>query len=119
MVQLCNERIGRHLVMPEEHLATAANYARSYAASNPHGLRRELYVCDAVNGDYEALKLWMNDMAYGRAVDEFLEVPQRGSVPKTLCLGDVRKSRLEWLRKTQGNATMESIPTLSARGKQL
>merc|ERR1740121_1358659 len=58
-------------------------------------------------------------MAYGRAVDEFLEVPQRGSVPKTLCLGDVRKSRLEYLRKTQGNETMESVPTLSARGKQL
>jgi len=119
MVQLCHERIGRHLVMPEEHLATVANYARGYAASNPHGLRRELYVCDAVNGDYEALKLWMGDMAYGRAVDEFLEAPQRGSVPKTLCLGDVRKSRLEWLRKKQGNETLQSIPTLSARGKHL
>lgn len=36
-----------------------------------------------------------------------------------LCLGDVWASRLEALRKQQGNQTLKEVSTLSARGKQL
>lgn len=72
LVQLCREQIGRQLVMPVEHRVAVANYARGYSASNPHRLRRELYMIDVLNGDYESLKLWMSGMAYGRAVDEFV-----------------------------------------------
>jgi len=120
LVQLCRERIGRHLVMPAEHLMAAAHYARGYATSNPQGLGKEEYMFDAVNGDYEALKVWMSDLAYSAAVDEFCQVPSHhGTLPKVLCLGDALSSKLELLRKKQGNQTLQAVPVLSARGRQL
>lgn len=120
LVQLCRERVGRHLVMPEEHLAAVASYARGYALGNPHRLREEIFFVDVVNGDFEALALWMKDLAYTAAVEEFAQSPRgEDDLPKVLCLGDVRTSRLEWVRKQYGNETLREVSALSARGKQL
>lgn len=119
LVQLCRERVGRYLVMPAQHCAAAANYARGFTVQNPHQMRRILHTVDQINGDYEALKMWMSDLAYAAAVDEFAQQPSSGSMPKTLCLGDVRHSRLEAVRKQHGNDTAQEIPFRSARGKQI
>ncbi|CAE8612646.1 unnamed protein product [Polarella glacialis] len=119
LVQLCKERLGRHLVMPREHLEAVSNYARGFAASNPHGLRKEIHVADVINGDYEALKLWMSGLSYSSAAEEFARSAGQPGIPKVLCLGDVLKSRLELLRRKHGNQTLTEVPTLSARGKQL
>lgn len=119
LVQLCRERVGRHLVMPRQHMEAAANYARGYAATNPHQLRQEIYHVDIINGDFEALKLWMSDMAFGAAAEEFAQLPDSGAAPKVLCLGDVKESKLEALRKQFGNQTLKEVTTQSARSKQL
>eukprot|EP00933_Yihiella_yeosuensis_P032365 TRINITY_DN25955_c0_g1_i1.p1 TRINITY_DN25955_c0_g1~~TRINITY_DN25955_c0_g1_i1.p1 ORF type:complete len:648 (+),score=136.98 TRINITY_DN25955_c0_g1_i1:37-1980(+) len=119
LVQLCRERVGRYLVMPKEHLASVANYARGFAATNPHRMRAELQLMDAINGDFEALKLWMTDRAYAEAVAEFAELPSQPGRPKLLCLGDVAKSRIEQVRKSHGNETLKEVPFMSARSKHL
>lgn len=116
LVQLCRERVGRYLVMPSEHLATVANYARGYSTSNPHKLQAVQHAGDTINGDFEALMSWMKDLAYASAVDEFMQV---ASESKTLCLGDVRASRLEKLRRQQGDESLTELPTMHARGKQI
>eukprot|EP00929_Paragymnodinium_shiwhaense_P085270 TRINITY_DN45699_c0_g2_i1.p1 TRINITY_DN45699_c0_g2~~TRINITY_DN45699_c0_g2_i1.p1 ORF type:complete len:809 (-),score=179.50 TRINITY_DN45699_c0_g2_i1:65-2209(-) len=119
VLQLCRERIGRNLVMPEEHLANVAHYARGYAASNPHQLRGELIAADAINGDWEAMNLWMSDRAYGRAVDEFVNVPEDRFARKLLVLADVPKSRLEAMRREHGNKSLVTNQARSARAKQI
>jgi len=120
MVQLCRERIGRHLVMPEQHTAALANFQRSWEAGNPGGLDLMAVYLQMVNYDHEAMMNWRGDLAFQAAVDEFMQQPrQEGDMPKVLALGDVRASRLELLRQQNGNATLRDYTTQSARGKQL
>jgi len=120
LLQLCQERLGRYLVMPEEHLAAVANYARSFAATNPHGARPKEYLVDAIVGDVLSVQEWRGDLAYAAALDEFAQLPRsENDLPKVVGLGDVRWSRLELLRRQHGNESLTQRPTVSMRGKQL
>eukprot|EP00931_Biecheleriopsis_adriatica_P009870 TRINITY_DN110965_c0_g1_i1.p1 TRINITY_DN110965_c0_g1~~TRINITY_DN110965_c0_g1_i1.p1 ORF type:complete len:596 (-),score=110.59 TRINITY_DN110965_c0_g1_i1:9-1796(-) len=119
LVQLCRERVGRELVMPREHKEAAANYARGYAATNPHRLRRVIHKLDVIAGDQEALLLWTRGQPYSEAVREFAQSAGQPGMPKVLCLGDVLASKLELLRARHGNETLKQAPALSARAKQI
>lgn len=120
LLQLCRERVGRYLVMPDEHHAAVANYARSYAATNPHRQDGEDFQVSMLLGDVEAVEEWRGDLAYAAALDEFAQAPrQEGDLPKVVCLGDARSSRLELLRMAHGNQSLKEKPAVSMRGKQL
>ncbi|CAJ1388736.1 unnamed protein product [Effrenium voratum] len=118
MVELCKERIGKQLIMPREHKEAVANYARGFATTNPHQHNFWLHHLDTIQADAEALNLWTKGRPYSEAVRDWVAQPP-GSVPRTLCLGDVRSSTLQRLRREKGNETQVMDSTLSSRAKQL
>ncbi|CAE7210557.1 unnamed protein product [Symbiodinium pilosum] len=118
LVELCRERIGQQLIMPREHKEAVKNYARGFATTNPHRLHGEQHHIDTIHGDSEALNRWTKGEPYAEAVKEFVSQPV-GSLPKLLCLGDVRSSTMERIQKEQGNETRVKDLTHSPRAKQL
>eukprot|EP00930_Biecheleria_cincta_P062300 TRINITY_DN47782_c0_g1_i1.p1 TRINITY_DN47782_c0_g1~~TRINITY_DN47782_c0_g1_i1.p1 ORF type:complete len:650 (-),score=118.31 TRINITY_DN47782_c0_g1_i1:39-1988(-) len=122
LVQLCRERVGQHLVMPREHAEALANYARGYWASNPLGWKlAALHGVHSVVEDFEALMTLMGDLAYSEAVEEFVQSDSylTDGPPKTLCLGDIRNSRLRLLELEKGRDALKEVPAQKARAKQL
>eukprot|EP00434_Breviolum_minutum_P026547 symbB.v1.2.023467.t1/scaffold2148.1/size153101/5 len=118
MVELCRERIGKQLVMPREHKEAVANYARGFAATNPHRHGPWLHHLDVIQGDAEALNRWTRGQPYGDAIQEFASQPH-GSTPRLLCLGDVRSSTMERLQREYGNESMTQESTRSSRARQM
>ncbi|CAE7377931.1 unnamed protein product [Symbiodinium sp. CCMP2456] len=118
LVELCKERIGQQLIMPREHKEAVKNYARGFATTNPHRLHGEQHHIDTIHGDSEALNRWTKGEPYAEAVKEFASQPA-GTIPKLLCLGDVRSSTMERIQNEQGNETTVKDLTHSPRAKQL